>query len=180
MSKLLEVVADKQWWLRKAVVVCGSIGGNRVKFGENKVEKRKWWMKWCCGRPNVRACGLDVRGHGPDVWAPKSWTNSLDLEGKENFWGKTRGISWMELGKKLGEARSTCNTSNPCIKFNKTSSHQQITKKIGTAIFVGIFKIGIKHNKIRLENKGGDSKIMINMAHDTKMMYGGTLGTDLS
>ena len=37
-----------------------------------------------------------------------------------------------------GKARSTCNTRNPRIKSNKTSSHQQITKKIG-AIFVGQF-----------------------------------------
>ena len=40
----------------------------------------------------------------------------------------------------------------------------------GKTIFVGIFKIGTNHNKIGLENKEGGSKIMINVAHDTKMM----------
>jgi hypothetical protein len=58
-----------------------------------------------------------------------------------------------KLRKRWGKARSTCNTRNPRIKSNETSSHQQITKKIG-AIFVGIFEIGEEHNKIRLENKG--------------------------
>ena len=43
-------------------------------------------------------------------------------------------------------------------------------KKFARDIFVGIFKIGTNDNKIRLENKKGGSKIVINVAHDTKMM----------
>ena len=78
-------------------------------------------------------------------------------------------ISWMESGEKMGKARSTQNTSNPWIKFNKISSNQQITKKLG-AIFVGFPKLGMKQSKIRLENGGGDPKFVINVAHDTKMM----------
>jgi hypothetical protein len=35
-------------------------------------------------------------------------------------------------------------------------------KKNWGAIFVGIFEIGEEHNKIRLENKGRGSKIVIN------------------
>ena len=40
----------------------------------------------------------------------------------------------MESGETWGNARSTRNQANPWIKINKTSSYQQITKKIG-AIF---------------------------------------------
>jgi hypothetical protein len=32
---LSEVVARKWWWLRKAMVVCGSIGVGLVKIGES-------------------------------------------------------------------------------------------------------------------------------------------------
>ena len=75
----------------------------------------------------------------------------------------------MKSGEIWGNARSTQNQANPWIKINKTSSNQQITKKIG-AILVGIFKIGEEHNKIKLGNEEGGSKIMINVAHDTKRM----------
>ena len=75
----------------------------------------------------------------------------------------------MESGETWGYARSTPNQANPWIKSNKTSSNQQITKKWGYFLW-GIFEIGEEHNKIRLENKGGGSEIMINVAHDTKMM----------
>ena len=34
----------------------------------------------------------------------------------------------------------------------------------------GIFEFRTKSNKIRLENKGGGSEIVINVAHGTKMM----------
>ena len=60
----------------------------------------------------------------------------------------------MEGGETWGDARSTRNQANPWIKSNKTSSHQQITKKLGLFL-VGIFEIGEEHNKIRLENKEG-------------------------
>ena len=60
----------------------------------------------------------------------------------------------MEGGETWGDARSTRNQANPCIKFNKTSSNQQITKKIGLFL-VWIFEIGEEHNKIMLENTAG-------------------------
>ena len=53
------------------------------------------------------------------------------------------------------------------IKINKTSSNQQITKKLGLFL-VGIFEIGEEHNKIKLENKGRGSKFVINLALDAK------------
>ena len=61
----------------------------------------------------------------------------------------------MEGGETCGEAKSTCYTRNPWIKSNKTSSHQQITKKVLGLFLVGIFEIGEEHNKIKLENTTG-------------------------
>ena len=58
----------------------------------------------------------------------------------DDFGGKIGWISWMEGGETWGDARSTRNQANPWIKINKTSSNQQITKKIG-AILGGIFEI---------------------------------------
>lgn len=68
-----------------------------------------------------------------------------------------------------GKARSTQHKANPRIQTNKISTHQQITKKIG-AILVGNFRIRTKINKTRLERQRGGSEIVINVAHDTKMM----------
>ena len=64
----------------------------------------------------------------------------LDFGAKiDDFKGKIGEISWMEGEETCGDARSTRNTRrNPWIKSNKTSSNQQITKKIG-AIFGGEF-----------------------------------------
>ena len=42
-------------------------------------------------------------------------------------------------------------------------------KKFG-AILVGIFEFRTKSSKRRLEKGGGGSEMVINMAHDTKMM----------
>ena len=63
-----------------------------------------------------------------------------DFLSRTNFWGKIEEIWWMEVGETWGDARSTPNEQNPRIKINKTSSNQQITKKIG-AIFGGDFRI---------------------------------------
>ena len=90
--------------------------------------------------------------------------------GRKN-WGKgpnPKGKNKKLEEKKGGEARSTSHTQNSRIKSNKTSTHQQITKKIG-AIFGGDFWIRTKNNKIRLETQRGGSEIVINLAHDTKM-----------
>ena len=60
-------------------------------------------------------------------------------------------------GKDGEKARSTCNIRNPRIKSNKTSSHQQITKKLGLFLW-GNFRVRDKINKPRLENKEGAPK----------------------
>ena len=96
--------------------------------------------------PDVRGTGRmsggpDVRGYGPDVRAPNPRMNSRNsiLRAEiDDFGGKIGEISWMESGENWGKARSNSNKANPWIKSNKTSSHQQITKKIG-AIFGGDF-----------------------------------------
>ena len=53
---------------------------------------------------------------------------------------------------------------------NKTSSNQQITKKLGLFFFVVIFEIGEEHNKIRLENEEGRLRNRDQRGSDTKMM----------
>ena len=73
----------------------------------------------------------------------------------------------MKDGETWGNARSTRNQANPWIKSNKTSSKQQITKKMGLFL-VGIFGFWDKINKIKLEKRGRGSKNVINVAHDTK------------
>ena len=57
----------------------------------------------------------------------------------------------MESGETWGDARSTQNTANTWIKFKKTSSNQQITKKIG-AIFGGDFQ-NLGRNQMKLGYK---------------------------
>ena len=66
--------------------------------------------------------------------------SKLDLGAEiDEFGGKIDGLSWMENGDTWGYARSTRNQANPWIKINKTSSNQQITKKIGVFL-VGNFQ----------------------------------------
>ncbi len=67
-----------------------------------------------------------------------------------DFEVKFDGISWMESGENLGDARSTRNQENPWIKINKTSSNQQITKKFGAIFWWGFSDLGRKQqNKAR-------------------------------
>ena len=53
---------------------------------------------------------------------------------------------------------------------NKTSSQLTKHKKKFGAIFGEDFRIRTKNNKIKLVKRRGGSEIMINLAHDTKMM----------
>ena len=75
------------------------------------------------------------------MFGPAIPDRDLDFETRfgaeiDDFGGKIVEISWMEGGETWGDARSTRNQANPWIKINKTSSQQQITKKIGV-IFGG-------------------------------------------
>ena len=51
----------------------------------------------------------------------------------------------------------------------KSQHTNKSQKKIGLFL-VGNFRIRTKNNKTRLENGGEGSEIMVNVAHDTKMM----------
>ena len=75
---------------------------------------KRWWCMWY----KEVLCGT-VCGHQNKIW--------------QNMDGK-RGGGW-----RWGKARSTRGKANPRIKSNKTSSHQQITKKIG-GYFCGDFR----------------------------------------
>ena len=100
--------------------------------------------------PDVRANGrisgmAGCPGVGPDVRAPNPRMNSRNsILGAEidDFGGKIGEISWMESGENWGKARSTSNKANPRIKFNKTSSNQQITKKLGAIFWWGFSNLG--------------------------------------
>ena len=100
--------------------------------------------------PDVRATGRmfggpDVRGYGPDVRAPNPRMNSRNsILGAEidDFAAKIAEILWMESGENWGKSRSTQDTTNPRIKINKTSSNQQITKKIGGYFWWGFLNLG--------------------------------------
>ena len=71
---------------------------------------------------------------------------------------------------KIGEMLDPLETKQ--IHGSKSTKHHQTNKsqKSLGAIFVGNFRIWDKINKTRLENKEGGSEIVINVAHDTKMM----------
>ena len=76
---------------------------------------------------------------------------------------------------KLGEMLDPLETKQ--IHGSKSTKHHQTNKsqkKLGLFL-VGIFEFRTKSSKRRLENGGGGSEIVINVAHDTKMMKGSTL-----
>ena len=66
----------------------------------------------------------------------------------DDFKGKIAEISSMESGETWGNARSTRNQANPWIKINKTSSNQQIIKKIGAIWGGGFSKLGKNTTKL--------------------------------
>ena len=77
-----------------------------------------------------------------------------------------RGWKVGELGDMLDPLETKkIHGSNPT-KLRQTNKSQ---KKL-RLFLVGIFEFREEHNKIRLENKGGGSEIVINVALVTKMM----------
>ena len=134
-------------------------------------------------RRKVRGSEVPVRPEGPGAgmsgldrkfrWS--GFFQELGLGdrgfGRKNLGEKPKSEGEKEEigGNEGGEARSTSHTQTSRIKTNKISIHEQIRKKIG-AIFGGDFRIRMKNNKIRLETQRGGSEIVINLAHDTKMM----------
>ena len=86
----------------------------------------------------------------------KSELEELDFGAEiDDFGGKIGEISWMESGETWGNARSTRNQANPWIKINKTSSNQQITKKIGGYFWWGFSDLGRnQQNQARKQRVG--------------------------
>ena len=77
-----------------------------------------------------------------------------------------RGWKVGKLGEKLDQLDAKqIRGSNPT-KLHQTNKSQ---KKLGLFL-VGIFEFRTKSSNRRLENGGGGSEIVINAAHDTKMM----------
>ena len=112
----------------------------------------KFQPSQCQGQPDIREQVRMIRAS----------QTARDFLSVTNFWaemedfrGKIEEISCMEGGETWGDARSTRNQANPWIKINKTSSYQQITKKIG-AIFGGDLRIQdeIKQKKARKRGVG--------------------------
>ena len=132
--------------------VCGICWGYaEVSVGTGS-KLGKGMGKWAWGMelllPGAGCLGQlpDVRGAGCPVdmgWMSGLWTGDehAELHGKNcNSGEKFRRIGGQKLRERWGKARSTRCKSDPWIKSNKTSSHQQITKKI-RAIFCGDFRI---------------------------------------
>ena len=72
----------------------------------------------------------------------------------------------MEMGEKMGNARSTHNIVKPWIKINKTNKSQ----KNGGYFWWGFSKLGKNTRKLGSKMKRGGSEIVINVPHGTKMM----------
>ena len=85
------------------------------------------------------------------------------------FGAKFEGFRGWKVGK-LGEMLDPLETKQ--IHGSKSTKHHQTNKsqkKLGLFL-VGIFEFRTKSSKRRLENGGGGSEIVINVARDTKMM----------
>ena len=98
----------------------------------------RWWLcGWCGGGPRKTFQILEnlMESNGVQTYQAEIFQLEAEID---DFGGKIWWISWMEGGETWREARSTRNQANPWIKISKTSSNQQITKKIG-AIFGGDF-----------------------------------------
>ena len=134
--------AMRKWWWYAEVYV-----GTGTKFGEIWKENgavdgdvaAKGWMSELDGRMyglSGRMSGLWIRGRTRRT--PRGEVKSGEKFGRLCGW---------KLAKRWGKARSTCNTRNLRIKSNKTSSHQQITKKKLGLFLVGIFGFRTKITK---------------------------------
>ena len=119
------------------------------------------------GSRNVRA-GPDVPVVGilPRTETWRTWVWAEKLGGKAQIRrGERRNWRKRRVGRLDLRATHKIHGSKPT-KSQHTNKSQ---KKIG-AIFGGDFRIRTKNNKIRLETQWRGSEIVINLAHDTKMM----------
>ena len=80
--------------------------------------------------------------------------------------GRFRGWEVGKLGGKLDPLETKQIRGSDPTKYQHTNKSQ---KNLGLFL-MGNFRIRTKNNKTRLETQWGGSEIMINLAHDTKMM----------
>ena len=124
-------------------------------------------MRGVSGRPGEGPADPGgVRMIREKVWMIRAGQTARDFLSGTNFWAefgdfgvKIDEISWMESGENWGKARSTSNKANPWIKINKTSSNQQITKKIGGYFWWGLSDLGRKQqNQARKHGVGAPKR----------------------
>jgi len=126
--------------------------GTMAKFGEGMV---KWARGWSCCFPGAGCPGQlpDVRNAGCTVDTGRMselWIRDErdELHGKNcNSRAKFGRIGGWKSRERWGKARSTRCKADPRIKSNKTSSHQQITKKNWGLFLVGNFGFRTKITK---------------------------------
>ena len=135
-------------------MVCGSVCGHRDKIGRKLAGKRSGGWKSCCQGPDVRA---DGRMSGPGRMSGLGIRRTPRGEVKSG--AKFGRFCGWNLGKRWGKARSSCNIRNPRIKSNKTSSHQQITKKNWGYFWWGFSDLGRKQqNQARKRGVGAPKR----------------------
>ena len=134
--------------------------GTGAKLGESM---RKWARGMelllpgagCPGqRPDVRDAGCPVdTGRMSGLWIRDEHD---ELHGRNcNSGAKFGRICGWKLWERWGKARSTRCKADPWIKSNKTSSHQQITKKLGGYFWWGFSDLGLnQQNQARKHGVG--------------------------
>ena len=92
----------------------------------------------------------------------------MDLEDEVKMVKSGGFCGWKGWGKgeKLDPLETKHIHGSKPTKFQHTNKSQ---KKLGLFLW-GIFELGTKSTKTRLETQRGGSEIVINVAHDTKMM----------
>ena len=140
--------------------VCGSKRGHRGKIGRKYAEMaREGGVATARGRMSGPVAGCPVRrmsgefGRMSVLWIGDGHD---ELHGKKGNSGAKFGrIGGWKSRERWGKARSTRCKADPWIKSNKTSSHQQITKKNWGYFWWGFSDLGRKQqNQARKHGVG--------------------------
>ena len=136
-----------------------SIATQRAKERENRTPDVKVMVK-TVNQPRLNLGGAEVllgravvpllELSGSTAWSGRKyrWCRDEIRSKMDDFGAKSGWISWMGSGETWGDARSTRNQANLWIKSNKTSSHQQITKKYWGHFWWGFSKLGKNTTKL--------------------------------
>ena len=79
-------------------------------------------------------------------------------------------VKWERLKLQGSDVRGKGRMSGTLYPEKNTRSKSNKSQKIWGYFWWGFSDFRMKSSKTRLENGGGDSKFVINVAHDTKMM----------